>query len=160
MIRRPSKYHDIEVRPNRFLPPKGYFAITFFGKILIRKENAKNWEQSSDSQSGKIMKHHEWIHVQQAVSTHDSWICFYLRYIYYFLKDKPLRHGGQTAYHANPFEMEAYIYESDLSYARNNPNGANGWRFFAAMTLPQRLEILYKHNIFFPTKQRQSAKND
>lgn len=155
MIRRPSKYQSITVQTSRFLPPKGYFAITLFGKILIRKQNAKNWELTCDSPSGKTMLHHEWIHVQQAVSTHDSWICFYLRYIYYFLKNRPLRYGEKISYYANPFEMEAYVFESDLSYAKNNPNGANGWRFFAAMPLEQRQELLYKRKIAFPTRRRQ-----
>lgn len=141
------------------MPPKGFFAITFFGKMLIRKQNAKNWELTRNSQSGKIMLHHEWIHVQQAISTHDSWICFYLRYLYYFLKNRPVHYGGKFAYHAIPFEMEAYIFESDLSYAKNNPNGANGWRFFAALPLEQRQEILFKRKIAFPAHHRQSTRN-
>lgn len=147
MVRRPSKYQSITVQTNRFLPPKGYFAITFFGKILIRDSNAKNWARTRNSQSGKIMLHHEWIHVQQAVSTHDSWIFFYLRYLYYFLKNRPFRHGMKVAYYTNPFEMEAYVFESDLSYAKKNPHGTNGWRVFTTMTLPQRLEILNKKHV-------------
>ena len=43
--------------------------------------------------------------------------------------------------------MEAYVFESDLSYAKKNPHGTNGWRVFTTMTLPQRLEILNKKHV-------------
>lgn len=141
MFRRPSKYHHIEVRFSRLLPPKGYFAITFFGKILIRSHNSISWEQSKEQHNNKVILHHEWIHVRQAVSTHNSWICFYLQYLYYYLKNKPLRYGRRFAYYANPFEMEAYIHENDLTYAQDTEKGTYGWRHYATMPLVQRQKI-------------------
>ena len=147
MIRRPSKCQHIQIETSRFLPPKGYYAITFFGKILIREHNAENWKRNFETKSGKIMLNHEWIHVRQAVSTHNSWICFYIRYVFYYLKNRPLRNGQRFAYYTNPFEVEAYSFEADLSYTHDKPNGANGWRTFAAMPLNERKEIMEKINV-------------
>ena len=141
MIKRPSKYREIVVRISRFLPPKGYFAITLFGKVFIRRHNADFWEKNKNLQQCKVLLHHEWIHARQAVSTHNSWICFYLLYLYYYLKNRPLRYGHRIAYYANPFELEAYVHEKELSYAQNSATGAYGWRDFAAMTLAKRQEM-------------------
>lgn len=142
MVRRPDKYSCITVRASRFLPPKGYFAITFFGRILIHRRNFGLWEAQKTTRSGQILLHHEWIHVKQAVSTHNSWLCYYLRYIYFYLKNRPLRYGSQFAYYANPFEMEAYAHENDLDYARTEP--AEGWRGYAKLTVGEKYDRFLK----------------
>ena len=77
MARRPNKYQNIKIETSRFLPPRGYNAITFFGIILVRRNNNPKWKQYFETASGKILLNHEWIHVKQAVSTHNSWICFF-----------------------------------------------------------------------------------
>lgn len=140
MCRRPSKCAAIEVKASRFLPPDGYFAITFFGKVLVRRKNMELWERDRASRAGKVMLHHEWIHVQQAVSTCNSWLFFYMAYIWYFLCGKPWKYGVKGAYYANPFELEAYMNDDDLSYA-SGTSGTDGWRVFAKMEAEERVRV-------------------
>lgn len=147
MARRPNKYQNIKIETSRFLPPRGYNAITFFGKILVRRNNNPKWKQYFETASGKILLNHEWIHVKQAVSTHNSWICFYLRYIFYYLKNRPLKNGHRIAYYTIPFEVEAYVFESDLAYTHDKPEGVNAWRRFAAMSVKERKEFLEKNDV-------------
>ncbi len=121
----------MQVRPSRWLPPKGYSAITFFGHILIRKEFYKDWVKEQESESFRVLCHHEWIHLLQAASVHNSWILYYVFYIWYHLKSRPLRYGSKIAYMINPFEMEAYLFESDMEYAKESEEGATAWRQLA-----------------------------
>jgi len=119
----------MQVRPSRWLPPKGYTAITFFGHILIRKESYQDWVEDQSNESFKVLCHHEWIHLQQAMSVHNSWICYYLKYLWFQIKSRPIRYGNKMAYMINPFEMEAYLFENDMQYADNGE--AIGWKRLA-----------------------------
>ena len=120
---RPSRVADMPAVVNPFWLRKGFEGLTFFGKILT----------------------HEMIHLRQAQSCGDSWLRFYLLYLWYWLRALPanrkMKHG---AYLLNPFEMEAYRHMNDLHYLDRCEEGAQEWRRYAQMPLKQRLRIYQK----------------
>ena len=137
---RPSKVVDMPAVVNSFWMRKGFEGLTFFGQILTPSE-----ETASLFKISPAMKNHEMIHLRQAQSCGDSWLRFYLLYIWYWLRALPanrqMKHG---AYLLNPFEMEAYRHMNNLNYLTNHE--ANEWRKFAKMKLRDRLAI-YRGNV-------------
>lgn len=131
--RRPSRVTEMEVVGDDFWLRKNYEALTFFGYIVCRKEQA---ERPLDP----VVRNHETIHLRQAQACHDSWLCFYLLYIWYYLRALPLnRRLKNAAYRLNPFEMEAYEHQTDFSYLAKEPTATNGWRRYARLKPHQRL---------------------
>ena len=145
---RPSRIVDMPAVVNTFWLRKGYEGLTFFGHILTPSQQEAdrfNAGVSGDRMSA-AMKNHEMIHLRQAQACHDSWLCFYLLYIWYWLKELPMnRKMKHAAYLLNPFEMEAYGRMYDLSYLKRCEHGAQEWRTYARMSPKQRLQI-YKNN--------------
>jgi hypothetical protein len=139
---RPSRVDDMPAVVNTFWLPKGYEGLTFFGTILTpSKEDADQINASNN-----IIKNHEMIHLRQAQSCHDSWLCFYLLYIWYWLKGLRMRKRMRNAaYLLNPFEMEAYRRMYDLDYLKRCEGGAQEWREFAKMSLEKRLRLYQNH---------------
>ena len=147
---RPSKIVDMPAVVNSFWMRKGFEGLTFFGQILTpSQEIADSFNVAGDLQSpAKLsadlqsaqMKNHEMIHLRQAQSCGDSWLRFYLLYIWYWLKALPanrkMKHG---AYLLNPFEIEAYRHMNNLNYLASGE--ANEWRKFAKMTIKERIKL-------------------
>ncbi len=133
--KRPSRLSDMTARKDSFWLGKGYEALTFFGTVLTHTQaEADRMNSHYDT-----LKNHEMIHLYQARSTHDSWLCFYALYIWHSLRLLPYnRRIKNAAYRLNPFEMEAYEHMNDLSYTRQHPDGANGWRHYAKMSVEER----------------------
>jgi len=150
---RPSRIVDMPAVVNTFWLRKGYDGLTFFGHILTptqQEADRFNAGESGDSMSA-AMKNHEMIHLRQAQACHDSWVCFYLLYIWYWLKAWCIgrrsirRQLNHASYLLNPFEMEAYGRMYDLSYLKRCEKGAQEWRTYAKMSMKQRLQI-YQNN--------------
>ena len=138
---RPSKVDDMPAVVNSFWLSKGYEGLTFFGTILTPSQ------ADADLFNGpfSIIKNHEMIHLRQAQSCHDSWLRFYLLYIWYWLKGlRARRRMSHAAYLLNPFEMEAYRRMYDLDYLKRCEGGAQEWRCYAAMSLDERLSLYQK----------------
>ena len=137
---RPSKITDMPAVVNTFWLRKGYEGLTFFGHILApTQELADRFNGSAD----RALKNHEMIHLRQAQSCGDSWIRFYLLYIWYWLKALPAnRKMKHAAYLLNPFEMEAYARMHDLDYLKGP---ATEWRRYAKMSLEDRLKLYRKY---------------
>jgi hypothetical protein len=136
---RPSKIADMPAVVNTFWLRKGYEGLTFFGHILAPSQELAD----RFNRGGSSLKNHEMIHLRQAQSCGDSWLRFYLLYIWYWLKGLRMRGKMKNAaYLLNPFEMEAYARMYDFDY----PKGpATEWRKYAKMSLKQRLQ-LYQNN--------------
>ena len=78
-------HENMPVVRNSFWLRKGYAALTFFGTVIAStKEDAKEFENKKST-----LRNHEMIHLRQAQSTHDSWLLFYLLYIWYSIKLLP-----------------------------------------------------------------------
>ena len=144
---RPSRVEDMHAEVDSFWMRKSYTGLTFFGTILTSNQ------QDADlfNLHNKAMKNHEMIHLRQAQSCGDSWLRFYLLYIWYWLKiacfggfavRRKLKHA---AYLLNPFEMEAYRHMNDLNYlnsvAGDLQSPANEWRKYAKMSIKERLKV-------------------
>lgn len=132
---RPSRTDDMKAVAKPHWIKKGYEALTFFGTIITHTaQDAEVFNGHFD-----ILKNHEMIHLYQARSTHDSWLCFYLRYGCYWLSACRYRkHLKNAGYLLNPFEMEAYEHMNDLHYLDDKTTGAYGWKKYASMPLPKR----------------------
>ena len=136
---RPSKVADMPAVVNTFWLRKGYEGLTFFGQILTpTQELADRFNAGLDE-----MKNHEMIHLRQAQSCGDSWLRFYLLYIWYWLTGLRMnRKMKHAAYLLNPFEMEAYARMNDLDYLKGP---ATEWRKYAKMKLKDRLKLYQKY---------------
>ena len=121
---------------------RGYAALTFFGHIVTPTQK----EADRMNKDYNTLKNHEMIHLRQAQSTHNSWLCFYIMYMWYWLRALPLnRKIKGAAYRLNPFEMEAYAHEHDLHYLDHCPRqGTNGWREYARKKPRERLKEIEK----------------
>lgn len=100
----------------KILPPPGYSAITLFGTVYTKKtEEEIDWYLTTDN--GKKWLNHERIHCEQKKATHNSWIVFYILYLWYFFKMWPFyTTTWKLAYATIPFEMEAKQNENDMKY--------------------------------------------
>ena len=123
---------------NSFWLPKGYEGLTFFGTILTPDQQEADRFNSGFSS----LKNHEMIHLRQAQACGDSWVRFYLLYIWYWLRalrmSRRLKNAG---YLLNPFELEAYGRMYDLHYLEHCRDGATEWRRYARMSLKERLQL-------------------
>ena len=135
--KRPSRMKDMQAVSLPFWIRKGYEGMTFFGHIITHsKAEAERFNNRHDA-----LKNHEMIHLYQARSTHDSWMCFYWKYFLFWLKARRYhKHLRNAGYLLNPFEMEAYEHMHDLDYLADKENGATGWRHYAEMSLEKRFE--------------------
>jgi hypothetical protein len=136
---RPSRIKDMTAIALPFWIRKGYDGLTFFGHIITHsQEDAEAMNTRFDA-----FKNHEMIHLYQARSTHDSWLCFYARYFVFWLRACRYRkHLKNAGYLLNPFEMEAYAHMHDLDYLSDKPDGCTGWKAYARLSLDERLDML------------------
>ena len=93
------------------------------------------------------VKYHETIHLRQAQSVHNSWLCFYWKYfIFWFKARRANRILPNAGYELNPFEMEAYANMYNPHYLDRYPDGrATGWQAYAQMSLAQRFYARRKY---------------
>ena len=135
-MKKPNEIVDIEIKWNNFIPFAGYLAITFFGKMWMRNSTKEKWEKYIKDGMAAYVINHEMIHVKQAVSTNNSWWEFYVLYIWYWLKT--ILKGTTFAYKMNPFEMEAYANENDLTYIAKHSGGAVRWKVYKTIPIKTR----------------------
>ena len=140
---RPSRIGDMPAVNNTFLLRRNYAALTFFGFILTHSQQEADHFNSHYHE----LKNHEMIHLRQARDTGDSWLRFYVLYSYYWLKGlRWNRRMKNAAYLLNPFELEAYRHDHDLSYAERCSEGAREWRTYAKMGFEER-KAVYDKNV-------------
>ncbi len=137
---RPSKVVDMPAVVNSFWMRKGFEGLTFFGKILTPTQHeADLFNNEAGDRLSAAMKNHEMIHLRQAQSCGDSWLRFYLLYLWYWLRSLPAnRKMKRGAYLINPFEMEAYRHMNNLNYL--DKGEPTEWRKFAKMTINERIK--------------------
>lgn len=133
---RPSRIAAMKAVAKPRLLGKNYAALTFFGYVITHSaEEAEAYNRRFGS-----LRNHETIHLYQARSTHDSWLCFYWKYLLFWLKASRYRRRLPNAgYWLNPFEMEAYANMYNLQYLKDKKHGCTGWKVYADMPLSQRL---------------------
>ena len=151
---RPSRISDMRAIAKPFWIKKGYDGLTFFGHIITHtQQEAESFNAchistfKSKKDQYNVIKNHEMIHLYQARATHDSWLCFYWKYIVFWLRASRYRkHLRDAGYLLNPFEMEAYANMYNLHYLDDKENGTNEWRRYAEMSLEQRYQAYLARN--------------
>jgi hypothetical protein len=137
--RRPSRIDEMKAVKEGFWLGKKYDAMMFFGHIVTHtQEEADRMNSRMDS-----LRRHETIHLRQAQATHNSWLCYYWLYMWYYIRALHLnRYMKNAAYRLNPFEMEAYEHMYDQHYLEQcREKGAQGWRVYARMKPRERLKL-------------------
>ena len=109
---------------NKFIPPKGFYAITIIKWIFVRDK----YKYLDGSSIYNKMINHESIHEQQILDftpeTFPSWlrytigsICFYLLYgLEWLFKLIPCLIKNKSAYRSLCAEQEAFKNEADSNY--------------------------------------------
>jgi len=137
---RPSRLHDMKAVKDAFWLKPGYAALTFFGYIVTATQH----EADSMNERYDILKNHEMIHLRQAQDCHDSWLLFYLRYLWFHLCSLTYNlKKRNAAYWMNPFEIEAYAHETDLNYLNNPEKSGREWRVYAKMSRKKRFKTAF-----------------
>lgn len=105
---RPSDfvYKDLEVVEMKHFPFKGFKAMAWCGRIIHR---------TGSSEVNGVTMNHEKIHVAQAMLCDDSWVKYYLAYLWEWLKRGFLAPMSAN-YYCSKFESEAYANEGDFEY--------------------------------------------
>ena len=121
--------NNMKVIYNRFIPPKGFYAITVIKWIFVRDK----YKHLDGSSIYNKMINHESIHEQQILDltpeTFPSWlrytigsICFYLLYgLEWLFKLIPCFIKKKNAYRSLCAEQEAYKNERNFNYIKNRP---------------------------------------
>ena len=121
--------NNMKVIYNRFIPPKGFYAITVIKWIFVRDK----YKYLDGSSIYNKMINHESIHEQQILDltpeTFPSWlrytigsICFYLLYgLELLFKLIPCFIKKKNAYRSLCAEQEAYKHERNFNYIKNRP---------------------------------------
>ena len=114
---------------NKFIPPKGFYAITVIKWIFVRDE----YKYLDGSSIYNKMINHESIHEQQILDftpeAFPGWlrytigsICFYSLYVLeWLLKLIPCLITKKNAYRSLCAEQEAYKNERNFDYIKNRP---------------------------------------
>ena len=135
---KPSKINLLKAKKALFLF-SGYRALTWKGIAYCKKESDIQLINAQDTINSNF-EAHEMTHVKQAESTHDSWFCFYILYIWYWLLNFPLFiYGTMMPYYFIPFELEAYNNEIDWNYSTNG--AVYQWKKFKKLTLKEKLKL-------------------
>ena len=121
--------NNMKVIYNKFIPFKGFYAITIIKWIFVREE----YKYLDGSRIYNKMINHESIHEQQILDftpkTFPSWlryiigsVCFYLLYgLEWLFKLIPCLIKKKNAYRSLCAEQEAYNNEMDFKYIENRP---------------------------------------
>lgn len=91
----------------KHFPFKGYKAMAWCGNIIHR---------IGTSEVDDVTMNHEKIHLMQAVLCNDSWVKYYLVYVWEWLRGNPFIAPASSAYMTIPQEMEAYANEGKSEY--------------------------------------------
>lgn len=150
---RPSEIESCSIKFNKFFPFGNFLAMMWKGTILIKEKDKEYWESLENNQSGKEIVNHENIHLKQAVSTNDSWLCFYTKYAWQYLKNCPIIFGFIFPYYFVSFELEANEFRNNFDYLKGKES-CNKWKTYNKLSLKEKRNYwkAYKklNNISFP----------
>ena len=112
---KPSKIQILKAKKALFLLPR-FRALTWKGIVYCKEKSDIQLINFEDKISSNF-ESHEMTHVKQAESTHDSWFCFYVLYLWYWILNFPLFIVGlHMPYNFIPFELEAMNNETNWEY--------------------------------------------
>jgi hypothetical protein len=107
--------NDLEVVVMNHFPFKGYRWLMWCGRMVCRADNEEKIQKEMLTTKFAISKNHERIHLMQALTCNDSWVRYYLSYLWEWLRIgfmSPLK----ANYYTSKYESEAYANEDDYDY--------------------------------------------
>lgn len=107
LFTKPVLKDNMEVIRMDHFPFKGYSAMSWCGHCVMRNDYKKPVKETT-------LKH-EQIHLQQGVRE-GSWVKFYLKYLWEWIKGNPLIAPATSAYYTIPYEVEAYANDHIPDY--------------------------------------------
>lgn len=135
---KPSKIKSLTAKKAWFLLPS-FRAITWKGVAYCNDKLDVKTINLTEGINCRL-KSHETIHVRQAESTDDSWLKFYVRYVWEWILNLPLIFIDMFApYKFMPFEIEAYINQDNWDYCKHG--AVYQWKEFEKLTLKEKREL-------------------
>lgn len=109
------EYRGIKFYSDFWILPKGFCAITLFGRVFSNYD-IKKLNNYLETYSGRVMVNHERIHMMQANTFKTKYLGFYLFYLWYWFIGL-FKYGVKryASYRQIPFEKEAYDKENDFN---------------------------------------------
>lgn len=106
---RPSDYVGCELKVEEWkhFPFDKKKCMTWCG-IIIKREGSLPLTD--------VRMNHEKIHIVQAMMCDDSWVKYYLSYLWNWLKHCPWVAPSKACYYINKYEAEAFVYEGVSRY--------------------------------------------
>lgn len=155
-MKNPKKTIKLKAKVNKIFCPSGFVAITLFGTVYMRDSNYLQLVNKTDG-IDSILENHEMIHVKQAVSTHNSWLLFYILYIWKWILNLPLIFINLNApYRFISFELEAYSNEANYGYQEQIVNGAYKWKKYDTLTMSEKIKL---SKLYFNSKKYYPFRN-
>ena len=133
---RPKKIAEPKIRYIKM--PKKYAMLMLFGTVFVNKRY-----KGMGSWAFNELLYHERIHIQQAAFEHNSWFVFYIKYIYYWIRNMfYCKFNFDVAVACIPYEMEATFQEIfwrlDSLYNCHNLKKFKAFPFKKALLLKQK----------------------
>lgn len=148
-MKKPSKIKTVSAK-KAFLLPSSFAAITLFG-VVYCKSKAKADKINESDRIDSQLESHETIHVRQAESTKNSWLLFYLIYIWQWIKNLQLIFiDSHAPYKFMPFELEAYRYQDNWDYCFGK---CEKWKEYNKLKLKEKYYLAkkyYSNKTYFP----------
>lgn len=117
---KPKDYTHVEFMEMDKFPVSGYKYMMWCGKMIYNSKNKEKIEKEKATEIYIKNITHETIHLKQAqIKGKNSWLRYYLIYVWEWLKGNPITAPQKSAYYTIPFEMEAYANEEDFNYPLN-----------------------------------------
>ena len=139
---KPSEIKCLKAKKAHLLP-KHFMGITWFGTLYCNNEKDIELINKTDTIDSNF-KCHETIHIRQAETMHDSWIRFYLNYIWNYIKNMPLIFTDTYApYRLIGTEIEAYLHEDEWDYPTK---AATEWKELQKLPYREKLQIAREYN--------------
>lgn len=149
---KPNTINIPKAKKTIFLLPK-FRAITWKGIIYCKRQYDVEQINKSDTIDSDFLAH-ETIHIRQAFSMNNSWIRFYLNYVFQYIKNIPLiTINIHAPYKLIPTEIEAYLHESNWNYPMDNKPLCQ-WKMFQKLTLKQKKYIARQYFIVYNKKKK------
>lgn len=116
----PSDIKDLELLEMKHFPFNEYKYLCWCGRMIYRSSKKDRILSELGTLRFKTNKTHETIHLCQA-QVEGSWVKYYLKYFWEWLKGNPIISPASSAYKTIPYEIQAYANEDNPDYINNFP---------------------------------------
>lgn len=131
---KPNSIQEPQIRFTNFIPFGNYFIMMWKGVLLIKKKDEAKWNKYKNTSYGEEKINHEMYHIKQAESLLNSWVLYYICYVWEYLKNLPIIFGFEFPYRFNIFELEAYSNQHNKCITSN-------WKYYKKYTLKEKRKL-------------------